>query len=161
MSDKKAELLSLLKRNARISVKDLSALTELSEQDVTTLITQLENEGTILKYTCISSDQESDTLIRALIEVSVRPEKKSGYDSIAEKISTNKYVIDHYLVSGAYDFLLIVEASNLSEISKIISDLASMPSVTNTVTHFTLKKYKQMGVVLTKNKSQSRLAIVP
>jgi DNA-binding Lrp family transcriptional regulator len=161
MTEKEKDVLSLLKQNARLSVKDISALIDSSEKEVETLIKKLESEGVILNYTCVSNDQEENQVIRAIIEVSIRPEKKSGYDFIADKISANKYVIDHYLMSGDYDFLIIVEAENLSKVSAIISDLASMPNVTNTVSRFTLKRYKQMGVILTKSKNQSRLAIVP
>jgi len=161
MIKKKKTILKLLKDNARMSLSDISAIVDLSEEQVDSMIKELEEDGSILKYTCISKDREEDELIRAIIELSVRPEKKSGYDAIAEKITHNKYVIDHYLLSGSYDFLIIVEAKNLNEISSIISDLASMPGVINTSTHFTLKKYKQMGIPLTTSHAKSRLAVMP
>jgi DNA-binding Lrp family transcriptional regulator len=64
-------------------------------------------------------------------------------------------------VSGGYDFLVMVEAESLLEISSLISDLASLDNVTQTATHVVLDTFKKMGVALQQEVQSERLAIIP
>ena len=58
--------------------------------------------------------------IKALVELSIRPEKGTGYDSIAKKIFNYSNITSHYLVSGKYDFLLVVEGKDHIKILRIL-----------------------------------------
>jgi len=71
-------------------------------------------------------------------------------------------VVDHYLLSGGYDFLVIVEGETLDEIAQFVSGkLASLDNVRSTVTHFIMKKYKEKGALMGGDESDERLAITP
>lgn len=158
------DILRLLRENARLSVADLATMTGVSPEKVSQLITQWESNGTILKYITVFNEQKhvESTKIRALIEVSIRPEKKKGYDSIASRICKHPNVIDHYLISGNFDFLVIVEGDSLQEISSFVSDkLASIENVRSIGTHFILKKYKENGVLFEQEELADRLAVMP
>ncbi len=157
-------LLSHLKKNARLSIQDLVDMTRATAKEIEEILDNLEKSGAIAQYTTIINEdllKKSPSLIRALIEVSVRPEKKTGYDAVAKRISAHPNVVSHYLLSGNYDFLVIVEGSTLQEISQFVSELASLENVRSTGTHFILKKYKESGVHFLSEESENRLAIVP
>jgi len=47
--------------------------------------------------------------VRALIEVSITPQKDVGFDCIAERIYSYPEVKSCYLLSGGFDLLVIVE----------------------------------------------------
>ena len=163
MNKKEKELVRLLKENARYTSEDLALMTALSTVEVEGLIKAWEADGVILRYTTLFNEEkfkEEHPKIRALIEVSIRPEKKTGFDAIARRICKHPNVIEHYLISGNYDFLIIVEGRSLQEISSFVSDtLASIENVRSTGTHFILKKYKENGVVYGSEEIGSRLAI--
>lgn len=156
------DILELLKSNARISLKEISDSLDIEESLVKKTISKLQKNGTIVRYTTITNDEKlGKAKVRALIELTVRPEKKSGFDRIAKKISEYPFVIDHYLISGRYDFVLIVEGDTLHDIANIVTELASIAHITKTATHFMLKKYKEMGAVIGDLEKESRLIVSP
>ena len=146
------EILEILSNDARIGAQEIAKLTGKSVDSVKKAVKKYEKDGAILKYkTIINHDlvRESNSFVRALIEVSVSPQKNAGFDNIAEKIYSFPEVTSCYLVSGAYDLLLVVEGENIKTVSNFIaSKLSSMEQVRSTSTHFLLQKYKEDGQVL-------------
>jgi transcriptional regulator, asnC family len=66
------------------------------------------------------------------------------------------------LMSGSFDFTVIVEGKTMREVAQFVSDkLSPMESVLSTGTHFILKKYKDHGTILTENKTDERQLITP
>lgn len=157
------EILEILANDARTTPQEISKLTGKSAESVARAIKKYEQNGTIVKYrTLINHDilQDSSSFVRALIEVSVTPQKDVGFDHIAERIYGFPEVTSCYLVSGTYDLLLVVEGENIQKVSNFIaSKLAPMAHVRSTATHFLLKKYKEDGHVLKKKEESKRLKI--
>ena len=157
------EILEILSEDARISIEEIAKLTGKSSASVKKAISQYEKNGAIVKYkTVINHDlvRESNSFVRALIEVSVSPQKGVGFDHIAERIYNFPEVNSCYLVSGAYDLLLVVEGENIQTVSNFIaSKLSPMEHVRSTSTHFLLQKYKEDGQILKKKDRGKRLNI--
>jgi DNA-binding Lrp family transcriptional regulator len=100
------------------------------------------------------------SVLHALIEVKVRPQKARGYHMMAQRIAKHHQVQNVYLMSGVYDLLISVEGETLEEISNFVSDkLAPIEHVQSTITHFVLKKYKENGKLLTSDDELERLAV--
>ncbi len=157
------EILEILSDDARISAGEIAKLTGKSTETVKKAIKKYEKNGAIVKYkTVINHDlvRESNSFVRALIEVSVSPQKGVGFDHIAERIYSFPEVNSCYLVSGAYDLLLVVEGENIQTVSNFIaSKLSPMEHVRSTSTHFLLQKYKEDGQILKKKARGKRLNI--
>ena len=157
------EILDILSGDARISAAEIAKLTGKSADSVEKTIKKYEKSGAIVKYkTVINHDlvRDSNSFVRALIEVSVSPQKGVGFDNIAERIYSFPEVNSCYLVSGAYDLLLVVEGENIQTVSNFIaSKLSPMEHVRSTSTHFMLQKYKEDGHVLKKKDRGKRLNI--
>ena len=99
-------------------------------------------------------------LVRALIEVSITPEKDVGCDRIAERIYSLPEVKTCYLVSGGYDLLVVVEGDNIQTVADFVAaKLSSMANVKQTATRFLLRKYKEEGDVLHNPKKELRQTI--
>ena len=124
---------------------------------------ELKKEGVILKYkTVINKDliKSEEPTVRALIEVSIVPQKDLGFDHIAERIYSFPEVSSCYLISGTYDLLVIVEGKNIQTVSKFVAEkLSCLENVRRTTTHFMLKKYKEDGVILKHKEENKRIAI--
>ena len=157
------EILEILSKDARISPAEIAKLTGTSVASVKKAIAKYEKNGTILKYRAVLNPdmvKESGSVVRALIEVSVTPQKNVGFDSIAERIYSFPEVTSCYLMSGTYDLLVVVEGKNIHTISNFVAEkLAPLENVRGTVTHFLLKKYKEDGVILKHREEQKRIAI--
>ncbi len=98
----------------------------------------------------------------ALIEVRVTPQRDLGFDRIAERIYKFPEVTAVYLISGAYDFLIILEGKTLKEASRFVSEKAfPIEPVLSTATHFILKKYKDHGTILAPQKKAERVLVMP
>lgn len=156
------ELLEILAQDARKTAEEIAKLLGKPAAAIKKAIQQYEKNGTIVKYKTIINQEMTGkaNLVRALIEVSVTPEKDVGFDQIAERIYSFPEVTSCYLVSGTYDLLVVVEGEDLHSVSNFIaSKLSPMAGVRSTATHFLLKKYKEDGQIFKKARSHKRLNI--
>ena len=146
----KMELLDLLANNPRASVTDLADILNESEEDVKKGIEDLEKNKIICGYhTVINWDKTNSDHIDAMIGVSAKPERNTGYDKIAERIARFPEVSSIYLMSGTYEFMVTVNAKTMREVADFVGGkLAPLDGVISTVTMFILKKYKVNGVLI-------------
>ena len=157
------ELLTLIEKNSRISLTELSVLLGVKEVEIAEELAKLEQEGIICGYhTLINWEKTSIEKVTALIEVKVTPQRGRGFDNMAERIYNYPEVKAVYLISGGYDLLVILEEKTLKEIANFVSDkLSTLDSVLSTATHFILKKYKDHGTILNKSVKDEREVITP
>jgi DNA-binding Lrp family transcriptional regulator len=159
----KKEVLRLLDKNARISAKDIADRLDSDEKTVNEIIIGLEKDGVIKGYKVIVDENTvSGDIVKALIEVRVRPERDGGFNRVAERISKFPEVVSLYLVSGGYDLQLEVKGDTLQEVAEFVSSkLATIDGVISTATHFLLKKYKESGLILHDGEEYERLKVTP
>lgn len=63
-------------------------------------------------------------------------------------------------MSGGYDLCVFLEGKSMKEVSRFVFEkLSTLESVLSTSTHFVLKKYKDHGVALYKNKKDERMLV--
>ncbi|MFA5276015.1 MAG: Lrp/AsnC family transcriptional regulator, partial [Candidatus Omnitrophota bacterium] len=148
---------------ARTTPEEIAKMLKKKPSAVKEAIKKLEKEGVILKYkTVINKDllKAEEPPVRALIEVSIVPQKDLGFDHIAERIYSFPEVSNCYLISGTYDLLVIVEGKNINTVSSFVAEkLSCLENVRRTTTHFLLKKYKEDGVILKHKEENKRIAI--
>ena len=138
------KILRMLEKNSRIDLKDLAIMLGSDEVTVANEIARMEKENVICGYhTMINWENTSQEKVIALIEVRVTPQRGMGFDKLAERIYQYEEVETVYLMSGGYDFTVILDGKTLREVSQFVSDkLSTLESVLSTSTHFVLKKYK-------------------
>lgn len=157
------KILAIMEKNSRIDLADLAALLGESEAAVANEIADMEKENIICGYhTMINWDKTSDEKVIALIEVKVTPQRGMGFDTIAERMYQYSEVESVYLMSGAFDFTVIIEGRTMKEVAQFVSEkLGPMESVLSTATHFVLKKYKDHGTVMCDKPEDERMLITP
>lgn len=155
------ELLQILKEDCRVPLEQLATMTGAPLEEVAQTIDQMEKSGVILRYSpIINWDRTDRERVEAMIEVRVTPQRDQGFDAIAERIYRFDEVKSVYLMSGAYDLLLLVEAHTLKELAFFVSTkLSTLETVTGTATHFVLKRYKSDGVIFEGNNQDKRLVV--
>ena len=161
MQSLQMELLQILKEDCRVPLEQLATMTGAPLEEVAQTIDQMEKSGVILRYApIINWDRTDRERVEAMIEVRVTPQRDQGFDAIAERIYRFDEVKSVYLMSGAYDLLLLVEAHPLKELAVFVSTkLSTLETVTGTATHFVLKRYKSDGVIFEGSNQDKRLVV--
>lgn len=146
------KLLQLLEEDCTRTTAQLAAMANLPEAEVSAAIQKYEQDKVILGYQAIvdwNATARED--VTALIEVKVIPQREEGFDRIAERIYQYEEVEALYLMSGSFDFTLIISGRTLREVAGFVSDrLAPLEGVTSTATHFILKKHKEKHLIFEK-----------
>ncbi|HIX60118.1 MAG TPA: Lrp/AsnC family transcriptional regulator [Candidatus Blautia gallistercoris] len=157
------QILTFLEKNSRIDLGELAIMLGSDEVTIANEIAAMEKERIICGYhTLIDWDKCTTEKVTALIEVRVTPQRGQGFDSIAERIYNYPEVRSVYLISGAYDLMVILEGKTLREVSQFVSDkLSTLDSVLSTATHFILKKYKDHGTIFAKKTKDERMLVTP
>ena len=110
----------------------------------------------------ITWERTDKEMVQAVIEVRVQPQRDRGFDAIAARIYQFEEVTSLYLMSGAYDLMVMVEAPTLKQLASFVSSkLSTLETVTGTATHFMLKTYKYGGVIFEGDNADRRLAVSP
>ena len=152
LTQEEMKVLELLYEDARVTPERDAVMLGMREEDVRAAVDKLEQERVIVGYPALVNwDKTPIEKVKAVIEVKVTPQRDMGFDAIAV-----------YLMSGAYDLMLEVQAESLRTLANFVSQkLATIDSVLSTATHFVLKKYKVDGVILEEEHADHRLAVTP
>ena len=112
------ESLKLISKNSKLTSDEIAKELNLDKDKVAEEIKQMENEQIICGYNTLINWEKTDReVVTALIEVKVTPQRGNGFDKIAERICQFEEVKACYLMSGGFDFTVILEEKSLKEIA--------------------------------------------
>ncbi|MCR4867880.1 DNA-binding transcriptional regulator, Lrp family [Lachnospiraceae bacterium C10] len=146
----KEKILNYVEKNSRIDLHELAVILGEDETAVMNTLEELEQEHVICGYhTLINWDKAGIDKVTAMIEVRVTPQRGMGFDKVARRIYNYPEVNSVYLISGGFDFMVIIEGRTLREVAEFVSQkLSALDSVLSTKTNFILKKYKDHGTIM-------------
>ena len=155
------EILNMLEKNSKIDLADLALLLGTDQATIVEEIEKMEQAGVICGYpTLINWDKTDTEKETALIEVRVVPKRGKGFERLAERIANFPEVKSLYLMSGAYDFSVMLEGKTLKEVAMFVSTkLSTLEDVSGTATHFVLKKYKDHGTIFMDRPASNRMKV--
>ncbi len=160
----KNEILELLENNSRLTAEDIAIMIGKEVAEVAKAIKEMEESQIICGYNTLINWDHTDKkdIVTALIEVRVTPQRGEGFDKVAERIYKYNEVKAVYLMSGGFDFTVIIEGKTMKEVALFVGQkLAPLDSVLSTATHFVLKKYKDYGVIFEEDKKDERMIVSP
>ena len=163
MSELEMRILEVLTDDARTPLAQIAVMLGRAAEEVAAAIHSREERRVILKYPAlINWDKVESGEVEALIEVRVTPQRDHGFDAIAEQIYRFEEVRNVYLMSGGYDLLVMLKASNLKKLALFVAEkLSTIEGVLSTATHFVLKRYKNEGVITDEKRADRRLKVTP
>ncbi|MDZ7688844.1 MAG: Lrp/AsnC family transcriptional regulator [Halobacteriales archaeon] len=161
--ERRREIVEILVENARRSTEDIARMLEADTDEVKDEIESLEEEGVLRGYTAIVDwEKLDDDRAEAYVEVNVSLDRETSYNDIADRIARFPEVTSLHLVSGNYDFGLVVEGNSMNEVSNFVSEkVAPVPEITQTVTHFVMDAYKERGFSMGDGDDDERLSVSP
>lgn len=127
-------ILTILSKNARISLSHLSEKVYLTPPAVSSRIEKLEKAGIITGYkACINYDKIGMPIM-AYIEVTIPPEVR---DEFCAYVESDSRVLECYYLSGDYSMLLKVTTQTTTDLDTF---LRSLQNFGRTQTHIVLLK---------------------
>ncbi|ADN34783.1 transcriptional regulator, AsnC family [Methanolacinia petrolearia DSM 11571] len=159
MDEKDRMLLKLLEEDCRTAGSVLADMLDLDEEGVRKRVQRMEEEGIIRSYSAnIDWEKAGDGYVAAILELKVTPERDFGYDKIAERIAHHPQVRSLRLISGAYDFSMLVVGKDIHEVTRFVSEqIAPMEHIKETATILIMKTYKENGFEIFEKKGRERL----
>jgi DNA-binding Lrp family transcriptional regulator len=138
-------ILKLLCEGGHLTTAQMAQVSGLPEAEVKAHLEQLRKDRVFLGWRpVLDLSRESAAAVRAVIEVKMTPERGGGFNRLAERISRFDEVESCYLMSGAYDLLILVSGSSLQRVAAFVSEkLSTLEGVISTSTHFMLRSYKE------------------
>ena len=163
MTHTELSVLEILTEDARTPVERIAIMTGKTPEEIAETIHRLEEQKIILKYPAMINWEKVDVdEVEALIEVRVTPQRDEGFDAIAERIYRFEEVSSVYLMSGAYDLMVLIRGRTMKQLALFVAEkLSTIENVLSTATHFVLKKYKQQGVITDETPEDLRLKVTP
>jgi len=161
--DERRELLEALLENAREDVPDLARQLGVDEERAAALLADLEESGVVRGYRAVVDwSRLEEEHVEAVVELNVELDRETSYADIARRLVQFPQVSSLRLVSGDYDFAVRVEAASMREVSGFVSEqIAPVPEVTQTVTHYVMETYKDRGVTFGGGDDDDRLSVSP
>lgn len=155
------KLLKLLDTDARMTDAQLGVMLGEPEEEVKRQIAEWEQSGVIRAYKAlIDWDRTDREYVTAIIELKVTPKRDRGFEEIAETIMHFEEVESIYLMSGGYDFSIVVTGRTFKDVAMFVAKrLATLDSVVSTATHFVLRRYKEHDVLFLGEEKDERGAI--
>ncbi|MBN2252032.1 MAG: Lrp/AsnC family transcriptional regulator [Candidatus Altiarchaeota archaeon] len=156
------EILKILEDDARISLKDMAVMLDVDAKTIEKRIKELRSAGVIRKFkTSINWKKAGRRPAVALIQVKVVPQERSGFARTCREIAKDSRVKDVAVATGEYDLVIRVEAEDIEELSKFVTEkLAPKKEVVGTYTQIVLEEYKRDGVLSFEDKVE-RLKVTP
>lgn len=153
------KLISLLYEDSSLTLEELSAMLGESEESIEKRIEEYKKNGVLLgKKVFINWDKVENSGVTALIELKVTPQKETGFDEIAARISEfDEVETVNLMAADNYDLLVTVRGKSIQDVAMFVSRrLATIDAVQSTATHFLLKRYKENGVILADGEKDQR-----
>ena len=157
------EILQLLSDDARLTAAQIGERTGRPTAEVQEIVVKLEKDKVIRRYkTVVDWERVGIEHVFGFIEVRCAPQRGVGFDAVAERIMEFPEVHSLYLMSGAYDFLVVVQGKTMRDIAYFVAEkLAPLDHVAGTATHFVLKRYKVDGDIMVDRTESKRLPVTP
>ncbi len=136
--------------NSRLAPAQMAQVLGLPEAEVARQLDELKAQGIFLGWRPVLNLAKEETgVVRAVIEVKIRPERGGGFNRLAERIARFDEVDSCYLNSGGYDLLVFVSGTSLQKVAAFVSErLSTIEGVLSTATHFMLRTYKEHGILM-------------
>jgi DNA-binding Lrp family transcriptional regulator len=123
-------ILDQLQRDGRISNVQLAALVNLSESACLRRVRVLEQAGLIERYVALLDQKEAGLTGTVFVHIVLGREEQSDLAAFEAAVQNIPEVMECYLMTGEFDYLLRVVVSDMADFERIHhSELTRLPGV--------------------------------
>ena len=137
-------ILKLLQKNARITIREIADAVHLSTSPVHERIRRLEERGVIKQYVTILEGAKVKKGLMVICYCSLRQHSKTAGDKFIRAIMHMNEVLECLTISGEFDFMLKVVASNMDDYYDFhVNRLSQIENIGNVQSVFVMGVIKQ------------------
>jgi DNA-binding Lrp family transcriptional regulator len=145
-------ILSELQRNGRISNRDLAERVGLSPAPCWRRLRTLEEQQIISRYAALLDAEKVGLSIIAFAHISLENHHANTVVEFDKAIQSAGEVLECYMTSGEYDYMLKVVAADMAAYEKFFSEvLMQIAAIRNVSTSFALRHKKLTTALPLKN----------
>ena len=138
------KIISILRKNARISVRKMAKQLNLSPATVSKRIAKLEKEGIIKKYTAIIEDENVETSCSLMLMINIG--RETDPDVFGRKLSKLPEICICMRVTGHYEIFALANCKDSSKVSYLLNKIRRLGKVNEINTELIIEKYKNSEV---------------
>lgn len=133
-------LLQVLQREGRITNAELAARVHLSESACLRRVRNLEALGLIEGYAAVINQQRAGCPVDVFVSITLERQERADLRAFEEAIRKVPEVMECYLMSGEYDYLVRVVVADTADFERVHSQhLTSLPHVARVHSSFALR----------------------
>lgn len=132
-------ILKLLQQDARITNASLAEKVSLSESACLRRVRALEASGLIEAYTAVLNQQKAGYPVNVFVSITLDRQAQAGLDAFETAVHKIAEVMECYLMTGDYDYLLRVVVADLADFERLHQQLARLPSVARVHSSFAVR----------------------
>lgn len=137
-------ILNVLQKDGRISNVRLAETVGLSEAACLRRVRALEKDGYITGFAARVNASKLGLGSNVFVEITLHQEQQQDLQAFEAAVARVPEVMECYLVTGQYDYLLRVVVRNLEDFERIHREaITSLPGVSRVQTSFALRAVKK------------------
>ena len=123
-------ILKHLQRDGRITNVQLASAVSLSESACLRRVRALEEEGLIERYVALLNQKHAGLSGNVFVHITLRREEQSELAAFEEAVQRIPEIMECYLMTGEFDYLLRVVVSDMADFERLHKDaLTRLPGV--------------------------------
>lgn len=123
MDELDRKILTILKKNARTTVKDIAKKISLTSPAVSERIRRLERSKIIAGYTIVEGNENGQNNIDALISISIQTGDRNEF---LELMKQQPFVQTCYHVTGSYSYIAKINCPDMQQLERLINRLQKL-----------------------------------
>ena len=133
-------ILQILQREGRLTNSELADRVNLSESACLRRVRSLEASGLIEGYTALLNQQKAGLGVNVFVSITLERQERADMAAFEQAVRTVPEVMECYLMTGEYDYLLRVVVADTADFERLHSRLlTSLPHVSRLHSSFALR----------------------
>ena len=134
------QLLSTLQNDGRISNVELAETVNLSESACLRRVRTLEKKGFIDRFVALLDQKRMGLTNTVFVHIVLKREEKSELLAFEEAVKEIPEILECYLMTGEFDYLLHIVVANMADFERLHNDsLTQLPGVSRVNSSFAIR----------------------
>lgn len=143
------KILAELQRNGRASLQEISNTVGLSSTPCWTRIKRMEDTGVIERYTVNLNAEALGLGETVMVQVTLDSHSDNTLEKFGETLAAIPEVVEAYLVSGEYDYLLRIAVKDTKDYERLLREkLYRIKGIRHSKSNFVLRTLKKADLPL-------------
>jgi Lrp/AsnC family leucine-responsive transcriptional regulator len=151
------KILNALQQDARMTTLELAEHVGLSATPCARRVKRLEDEGVIERYVTLLNAERLGIELNVFADIRLRSQTKESIEIFERAIKDMPEVVECYLVTGEYDYLLHLRVADMAALRALMRDrLIAIESVAATHSSIALEQIKYTTALALTRRAEPR-----